>query len=1071
MKKNKKNGLRFMSRRLKKELPLMGVLLCLGCLQPAMAEKLENAHTSELSTQQQKVTLKGIVRDEQGMGIPGVSVIVKGTTMGTVTDVTGKFLLEVTGENAVLEYSFIGYKTVVQKSDSHNEMVVVMVEDVTGLEEVVVVGYGTQKKVNLTGAVEQVTGEALKTKSVANMGQALQGIVPNLNITVSSGNPNSTPSFNIRGGTSFSGNSMLKGSPLILVDGMEMDINRINPEDIESISVIKDASAAAIYGARGTYGVMLVTTKKGDKKQAPKITYSGSFQAQVPHDAPDLLNSLQYQEAYMNAKILNGGTPNSLDEKRLTYIRDYYENPQTAPYYFMNGGTIEWVGNTDSYEELTRDWAPMQKHNVSISGGGEKSTYYASLGFQDHQGILDAKTDVNQRFNGVMGLSTDVTDWFKVDIKTIYSQIIRKEPVGGAGLSSNSIFGAISREPNRNLFVPVQLPEDSPVGPMYTDNKVGYLRYGNNDKDSKNEDLAFQIATTIKLLKGLDFKSDFSYKSNNGFVKTVQPVHERIEQSWESPTTVHTYPGYVQKSYSNSSKFAVNAYVNYDKTFSEKHQISGVAGFNQEWYKYNSFWAKGEHLLTDDVPVLGMTTGETKFAGDSEGHWAIRGAFFRFNYNYAGKYLVEMNGRYDGTSRFPTNDRFQFFPSFSAAWRISEEGFMESVRPVLNNLKLRASYGSLGNQNVSNYAYIPSYGVVGEVSHLFDGVRPKGVNPPGLVSNSLTWETATTRDFGVDATLWNKLTLCYDWYTRTTKDILTSAEKLPSVLGTGVPKSNSGEMKTTGWELSVKWHDKLDNGLKYNLSFVLSDYQSEIVKFNGNPEKLLSSLYVGKKMGEIWGYETVGMFQNEEDILNAPDQSEINSGVWRPGDVQYANLNDDEIINKGLNTVDDPGDRRIIGNSTPRFQFGLNTDLEWKNFDFNMFWQGVGKRDYWISSSYYWGMITNSDGIGTEWTLNNSWTPERRDAFFPAYKAAGKNGQVQSRYLQNAAYARLKNLSLGYTIPKHLTSKIDVDRLRVYVSGNNLLSISDIPDMFDPEVLTATYPMMKSFVFGVQVTF
>ncbi|WP_299584598.1 TonB-dependent receptor [uncultured Sunxiuqinia sp.] len=1031
--------------------------------------KAQDSRFSDLTNQKKEII--GKVTDASGSPLPGVTVVVKGTTQGTISDFDGNYILEDVPADGVLVFSFVGMRTQEIEVVNKAAINVVMIEDAIGIEEVVAVGYGTQKKVNLTGAVEHLTADVLENKPVANVGQALQGVIPNLNISVANGNPNSNPSFNIRGGTSFSGNSFQSGSPLILVDGVEMDINRLNPEDIESISVIKDASAAAIYGARGTYGVMLVTTKKGSKNQAPSVSYSGSYQVQVPREAPDLLNSLQYQQAYMNAKILDGGTPNSLDETTLQHVKDYFENPETAPNYFMNGNSIVWVGNTDSYNELMRDYTPMHKHTLSVSGGGDNSTYYASLGYKDQKGIMDAKTDENKRYNAILGITSDITDWFNVDLKATYSQIRTAVPTGGSGLDVNYIFTALANDPERNLFSPVQVevPEEYGGGIMFTDNKVGYLRYGNNDQLTQSEDMMLRVGTTFKVINGLDVKADFSYKSYNSYVKTVQPVMERIYTSWENPSTVHTYPGYVQKNYNNSDKYAINAYANYDVTLADKHQLSGVAGFNQEWYVYKSLWAKGEHLLTDDVPVLGMTTGETKYFDDGEGHWAIRGAFFRINYNYNGKYLFEMNGRYDGTSKFPTADRFQFFPSFSAGWRISEESFMASTRNVLNNLKLRASYGSLGNQNVANYAYIPSYGVTDQVPHIFNGDRPKGITPPGLVSASLTWETATTTDFGVDATLFDKLNVSFDWYNRTTSDILTAAEQLPAVLGTGVPNKNAGKMKTTGWEFSAKYSDRLSNGLKYNLAFVLSDYQSEIVKFDQNPEKLLSSLYVGKKMGEIWGYETVGIFQTSQDIENAPDQSKVNSGVWRPGDVQYANLNDDEVIDTGLNTVDDPGDRRIIGNSTPRYQFGLNTDLSWKNFDFNMFWQGVGKRDYWISSPFYWGMI--SGGTGTVWGLNNSWTEDNPNAFLPAYKSAGKNMQVQTRYLQNAAYGRLKNLTLGYTVPKNITEKIDVSKARIYLSGYNLLEITKIPDVFDPEVMTGTYPMMTSYILGLQVTF
>jgi TonB-linked SusC/RagA family outer membrane protein len=1022
--------------------------------------------TPSASQQQKKVS--GKVTDSSGGALPGVSVVVKGTTTGVITDFDGKFTIAKILENSILQFSFVGMKTQEIVVGNKSNINITLSEETVGIEEVVAVGYGVQKKINLTGAIEQVKEKELANKAVANIGQALQGLVPNLNVSIADGNPVTNATYNIRGGTSFSGGSFLTGSPLFLVDGVEMDINRLNSEDIESISVIKDASAAAIYGAKGAYGVILVTTKRGTKEKTPEISYSGSFQLGNPMDGPDLLNSVEYQQAYLNAITLGGGVPTTKDEYTLKMITNHYNNPQTAPAYYMDGSTIVWVANTNSWKELVREWAPIQKHVLSVSGGGNKSTYYASIGIQDQKGIMAVNEDWKKRYNGMIGFSADVTNWFNIDLKAIFTQYVSQIPYSQSGYNENDIFSVIANSAGRDLLMPILTPSDSPVGAIPTDNHVGYLQRTGNQK-TLSEDLIMKIASTVKLFKGLNLKADFAYNPQSNYVKSAIPVYSRIEYSWTNPSTALFDHSSLTKNYSRSETFMTNAYLDYSKTIKEKHEISAVAGFNEELYRGNSLDATVKDLVSINIPVLSLSTG-VKTINDNELHWANRGAFGRFNYVYDKKYLFEINGRYDGSSKFSKDGRFKFFPSFSAGWRISEEPFMKTTKKVLNNLKLRTSYGSLGNQNVSNYAYISSYGRTAQVAHLFNGVRPLGITPPGLVSSSLTWETATTIDFGLDATLFNKLTLNYDWYSRETKDILSAGEKLPSVLGAAVPMKNSGTMKTNGWEFSVRWNDQLGNGVKYNLTFVLSDYQSKVIKYSGNPQKLISSLYEGQKMGEIWGFETAGIFQSYDEIANSPDQrTKLDGGVWRPGDIRYADLNDDKIISDGSGTVADPGDKKIIGNSTPRFQFGFTTDLSWKNFDFNMFWQGTGKRDYWIKSTYYWGMIAG--GIGTKWGYNHSWTPDRTDAFLPAYKNAEKNMLVQSRYLFNAAFARLKNISIGYTMPENLTKKIDVSKLRIFVSGYNLFSITKIPRVLDPEILTSSYPMLHTYTVGLQVTF
>ncbi|MGV8138258.1 MAG: TonB-dependent receptor [Mangrovibacterium sp.] len=1018
-------------------------------------------------SEQEQIKISGKVTESSGVPLPGVSVVIRNTTQGTITGANGDYVISNIPADAILVFSFVGMRTQEIPVSGKTRINVVLEEESFGIEEVVAVGYGTQKKVNLTGAVSQVGSEVLESRAITSIGQGLQGVVPNLNITFSNGSPNTSPSVNVRGGTSFSGSSFTKGSPLILVDGFESsDMNLLNPEDIESISVLKDASSAAIYGARAAYGVMLITTKQGKKGERVKVSYNSSFQLSKPVAIPDLLDSYTMQFAQNKAKELAGQSPSASDVNKLQWMREYMDHPETAPVYKTDGNSITWVGNTDVYGEAVRNWTPFQKHAVNVSGGSEKINYYASISYQQQEGLYKISTDIHNRYNVLLNLATDVNNWFSVNYKASFNKSDYTEPYNNPG--KGGWWYAMGQGGNYNINMPVKAPKDSPVGEMYTDNILSYMGYGSENKEV-GETTLLSVAPTFKIAKGLNLKGDFSYESYHYRQKTVVPELENVALTWTPVISPHTTPSWLYKEVDHQDKFALNIYGDFTQTFFEKHHIYALAGFNQEWMRYNELWSKGTDLLTSSLPVISQTLG-TKTTDDSESEWAIRGAFCRLNYNYNEKYLFEFNGRYDGTSKFPTDSRFKFFPSFSAGWRISEENFAGNIRSVVNNFKIRASYGSLGNQNVANYIYFPSYGTISKINYVFNSIRPMGITPPGLVSPSLTWETATTIDFGFDLSLWNKFDFSFDWYNRTTSDILVAGDQYPALLGTSAPTKNSGEMKSVGWEITATWRDQLQNGLKYDVSLVLSDYQSEITRFDGNPEKVLSSLYVGQKMGEIWGYETMGLFQSAEEIAEAPSQRKINSGVWYPGDVRYKNLDGDEEIFTGTNTVADPGDRKIIGNSTPRYQFGINMNASWKNFDLNLFFQGVGKRDFWTDDKFYWGQM-KLDGTGTWHSYENSWTTEHRDAFFPGYRYFDGNTQVQSRYLQNAAYVRLKNLTFGYTLPVNLTKQIKIEKARVYFSGQNLWERTKVVDTLDPETINGTYPIMRSYALGLQVSF
>lgn len=1048
----------------------------------------ENSLTA---AQQIGKTVTGKVTDENGP-IIGASVTVKGTSNGIITDIEGQFTLKNVSEGDILRVSYIGYLTSEIKVGRQSQLSITLKEDSQTLNEVVVVGFGTQKKINLTGAVSSVSGETLENKPVTNIGQALQGVIPNLNVSATSAQPNAMSSFNVRGGTSMvydNGWKVTNGSPLILVDGVQMDatyLNMLNPNDIESISLLKDAASAAIYGARAAYGVLLVTTKSGKKGQKPTITYKFDMQWNTPSHRPDIMDAYTIQLAANQLTGLTGGTVSTWDETLLTAKKAWRDDPKNSPEWIYKEGSttsFAWVRSMNPFDEAVKNWTPTEKHTVSITGGSEKTKYYISLGYQRQDGMYKINTDAQNRYNGIMSIENEINKWFKVATKISYNTSSYDEPYLNS--QKGSLWSAMMGETSRNISMPIKTSATDLQPDTWTDNVLGWIAYGAT-RDTKRTNTIFNVNPTITLMPGWAVKGEFSYSPTDYYQKTVIPTRDYIVDDWTSIVNTHTNPSSIKEVTTHSDYYTINAYTNLDKSFG-KHNISAVFGFNQEWLVYRSMSATAEGILNTSLPVINTATGK-QYAGDNAEHWAIRGAFGRLNYNFNDRYLFEFNGRYDGTSRFPKHDRFKFFPSFSAGWRVSEEPFMKGTNSWLDNLKIRGSWGSLGNQNVDNYAYIASYGSVDYVSYNMGGTRPFGVSPSGLVSPSLTWETATTIDFGVDASfLKNRLDFTFDWYSRRTKDILMAGDKFPAVLGTSAPNKNSGILRTNGWELSVAWKDKLNNGLRYDLSLVLSDYMSTVVKFNGNPNKSLSTLYDGKKIGEIWGYTCLGILQKDDFEIDAngkyqlkgPKQTDINS-TWYPGDLRFADLGGtkgedghnsdagpDGKVSNGENTVYNSGDLRVIGNDTPRYRFGINSNLYWKNFSLNVFFQGVAKRDVFISNNMLFG---GSDSAGNYDTFKNSWTPENTNAKYHMY-GRGQNLVTNTKYIYNGAFVRLKTLSLGYTLPQTLTEKISLHSVRFNLSGYNLFEISKVPGVFDPESIQSAYPMMRSVALGVQVNF
>ena len=1061
-----------------KDMKTVGVLLLLSAISAGTAYAVPKWGTAGVKEIQQNGVCNGVVTDTTGETVIGASVVVKGTTNGTITGLDGDFSLSGVTKGSILVVSFVGYQNTEVKWNGQ-PLTIVLKEDTKVLDEVVVVGYGTQKKANLSGAVAAVDGKVLQDRPITNIGQGLQGVVPNLNITMNNGGaPGATSSFNIRGNTSLNG-----GSPLVLVDNVQMDANLVNPDDIESISVLKDAASASIYGARAAYGVILITTKKGKKSDKPTVSLSATGYWQSPALTFHNVNSMQYltmmDEAYQN----DGGSGHYFKSQVYQYAEDYFNGKYDSPVFFdtaYDTYKYGYCGNTDWWDELYKT-SFSQIYTANISGGNDRTTYYASVSMNDQGGILKAGDDKYNKYNANVNISSNITKWLNVSAKIAHTYTDELHPPGGTTAMNSTAYSGLSSysgmmKGDLSPLMPVKHPDGHYAGQGSYTNPVAIMEQGGNAQYKQN-DLWMTGAVKITPIKGLVINADYTWnfygKSSNQHVQnfydyTAVPGTENY-YPWTNPSSVTV---------TNNDDYynAFNAFAEYTFSLKEKHNFKVMVGYNQENKHKKYHYAGRKNLIDSSNPSLNLAYGDMAMNG-SETHWSVNGFFARINYDYKGKYLLELNGRYDGSSKFPHGDRYAFFPSASVAWRVSEEKFWEPIRGWFDNFKLRASYGSLGNQALDesrygNFPYLATYGINTKYGALLNGTRPVAVSVPGLVSASFTWETVNQIDFGFDASFFGgRLNTSFDWYRRNTKDMLTAGQALPAVLGTSVPQENAADMKTVGWEVSLEWNDRLSNGFGYHIKGVLSDYQASITKFS-NPTKLLGTHYVGEKLNEIWGYVSNGLFQSDEDA-KAADQSYLSGGSWGAGDVKYEDLNNDGKIDIGKNTLDDSGDRKIIGNSTPRYSYGITAGFDYKGFDFEMFWQGIGKRDYWLGGSQFWGF---TDEWCTPLTSSlDYWTEDNRDAYFPRlhhYGVNGGNHQVSTRYLQNAAYLRLKNVVLGYTIPRSITEKVKISRLRVFVQGENLLTFTPLIDSYDPETLNnMTYPINKKISVGLNLTF
>lgn len=1051
---------------------------------------------------EQEFGLKGKVIDgESKEPLPGVTVFLKGTKRGMVTNGGGGFALAAVKPGDVLIVSYVGYETREVVIANDDFLTIALQGSLARVKDVVVVGYGVQKKVNLTGAVSQIDASVIESRPVANLGQALQGAIPNLNVNFGDGRPGSNATLNIRGFTSISG-----GAPLVLIDGIPGDINTVNPRDIESVTVLKDASSAAIYGARGAFGVILLTTKKG-KSGKMQISYGTNYGWASNTARTDFVTN-GYDAAMLNDeafKITLGKTYTGYTDEDYAELLKRKTDPTLPSVVIQNRKGKDmyvYYGNTDWWHTMFRDQMPSLEHGLNISGGTDKINYMVSGRLYQKKGMMRIQQDIYNSYNFRAKIEAQVKPWLTLTSNTQFNAYDYTYP--GSGVNSNFVSVSVHALPS---YVPVNPDGTATYRTELNNYTIGDgiyadLLHGKSKGGVKQTELVNTVGATFKINPDFNITANYTLTVMNG-----NSFHRQTAAPWSIFPGVISYVNNDELWQQDDSRLAhvVNLFGNYSKHFG-KHAINLTAGVNQELQRYKMLYSGRKDLLSEDLNEVALGTGDATVNSNNQ-ELALLGTFGRAAYSYADKYLVEFNGRYDGSSRFPSSKRFGFFPSVSAGWRMSEEAFFTPVKNVISDIKWRASYGALGNQDVRNnyYPYIPIMGM-GTIDYITEGKRTQYVTLPAPISPDLTWEKVNSTNLGVDMSfLRNRLNVTFDWYVRNTKDMLTKGMTLPAVFGASEPKQNAADLRSQGWEINMDWRSSLvvaGKPFNYNVGFNVGDFKASITRFD-NPNNILSDYYVGQQLGDIWGYSLAGYFQSDKEAADwKVDQTQVGNnifsapGEWgklRAGDLKFVDLNGDNTINKGKNTLADHGDLKIIGNSLPRYTFGIRGGADWNGIDFSFFFQGVGRQNWYPGNNAdkFWGPFSRPymSFIPTDFA-EKLWSPENPNAYFPrlrGYIALNDNGSLKEnndKYLQDLAYIRLKSLIVGYSLPESLMKRIKLTRCRIYFSGENLLTLSKLESKYlDPEQLSSdpnlvrtdvngrVYPFSKTFAAGLDITF
>lgn len=1045
----------------------------------------------------QNVITGRVIDAQTGDPLIGASVIVKTDKQGVITDADGKFSLSTKKEFPLtLHLDFVGYRGLdVDVYDNSEPIEIQLQENYRFTDEVVVIGYGKQKQLDLTGAVTSVKiDEALGDRPIVSVSEALLGAAPGLLVTNNGNQAGTSKSFQIRGAYSL-GIQNADGSygatiaPLILIDNVEGDIDLLNPEDIESVSVLKDAASTAIYGARAAGGVILITTKHPNKQAKFTLNYNNNFAFSSAVNLPQVADGRTYLNAYKEAE---GDTFWTLDPPSvntwLKYLDEYERNPGAFNtigdgIYRGEDGALYYLNETDHIKNIL-ETSFQQSHNVSVSGATDRIRYRVSAGYVTNDGILILDKDKYTRENLSAYVSSDVTKWFTQEATLSYSHSKKTAPestLGGNNFYSLRFY---------TLYPSGIVPEGflGAEGLLFF-TPENQLHWSTTSK-ALNDNPRLSLRSTLKPIKNLDVILEYTFDRKNYDYHwyTGSNQYSTVQGGVLTTPTLD----YLQKIKKYTNYNALNVYATYQWNPSEDHHLKLMAGFNQEsnYTEQVTVYSYGQAVI--EVPALSSGTSSIS-ASDNYIDYTVRGGFFRLNYDYKERYLLEVNGRYDGSSKFPKNHRYGFFPSISAGWNIANERFFRDAK-WLELLKLRASYGQIGNQNIPAYAFVPTMNISNKYNNwITDGAYVTAVTTlPALVSDNFTWEKVSTIDLGIDFSLLkSRLSGTFDWYRKDTKGMLAPGMQLPAVVGSDAPFQNTADLRTNGWELTVNWRDHVGKDFSYRIGFNLSTSESKITKYDSNESKLLSSFYKGQKLGEIWGYVydsfyTVDDFKDTQSWQLKDGVADLDGYNPRPGDVKFKNLRDDEygtnLITSGNNTLDNPGDRKVVGNSLPRYVYGINLGATYKGFDLSVFIQGTGKRDAWINNNLTFPQASRFLAFfkGTEkyWrpvdAAAGDYTAALSDAEFPRlydhYGNTDSNYRVSDHYLQDASYLRVKNLTLSYSFPKRLISNWTLSQLKAFLSIENLATLSNLPSGIDPETLSWNYPLARTISFGINVS-
>lgn len=1000
-------------------------------------------HSLQVIQQVHKIT--GTVVDKAGLPVIGANVIVKGTTNGTVTDVEGRFSLEIP-ENAVLLVSYIGYVEREMQVGDESALSIILQEDTQALEEVVVVGYGTQKKINLTGAVESISSDVIEDRPIKSVADALQGTALGVTVTSAAGQPGEFSKIKIRGDASLNSDGAL-----VLIDGMPGDLNQVNPQDIENISVLKDAASSAIYGARAAEGVILVTTKSG-KSTKTRVEYSGNISFNTPTRIPESTTAAEHARL-SNLAFTNAGLAPNFTEEAINAINNHSTVSIPKGNDWIYTADMDWI-------DLMMDRSFQQQHNLTVSRSQESLKYLFSAGWLDQDGMFSEYGPDNfDRFNLRSNVNLDIVkDKLNLDSRITFSRMDQRyHPKFGEWTIPYITF--IQAGPN----MPIYDTNGNYARYRMQANPIQALREGGEGKEFTNVvdgifTLSYKPITdlTLKAVGGARFTSKeisewrraYGKYGPNGLVSMA------AGQSGDNNLTLTK---------DNTRYFTGQLLAEYSKSLGS-HDFKLLGGWSAEMEYYSMLSGKRLNIVGNELPALDLGATDGWSNDGDETHWALLSGFMRLNYAYASKYLFEANFRADGSSRFSSRNKWGIFPSFSIGWRITEEDFMKEQN-LFSNLKLRASWGQLGNQNgLGLYDHIAQYVVDGY--YPFKNELAQWAKLSQLPSETRSWETVEMKNIALEmGFLDNRLTVTGEYFHKRNKDMLVNIE-VPSVIGIDVPTGNYGELVVKGWEVSIGWRDQIKD-FNYFVSFNLADRKDKLVDYGVEYTGFTAGVdqkVQGYSIGSIFGFETDGYFQTSKEAQEAPA---FNRAIQDAGDIRY-------IDQDGDGKISAPNDLVYLGTTQPRYEFSFHLGGSWKSIDFSALFQGVGKRNFYLDGEVFQPFRDSWSNYSYTY-FSDYWTPENPNALLPRLYAGTKhNYQYSSHWLQNAAYIRLKNLQVGYTLNPEWTRKVKIEKLRVYFSGENMFEFSKMFRYFDPElnkVAGYMYPIMRNYSLGVNVVF